>query len=498
MSIIILTPAEEYTQVNTQGEKKGGRVTNIETYRASSHYSNAMERIGYPVWEDTTSESRVYTNLNREGFYLNDYITMTRAIINPETKKALGIMIINISTKAIIDLYSRDVYVNNGNLLLLQGSRIKASLNENPTSLLFNRDVFHETAVSNKGTRYEMIGGMKNLIMYRNLDPSNWSIAFVVPAASIMQSIDEIRNTTFAAILVCICVSFVISYIVTSSISKPLKMLKNTISNINEENMDTRYADPVNDEISKIGYKFNDMMDRVSLLIQNIYIMENEKRDEMHKRQQAELDALQMQINPHFIYNTLDMIRWEAFHLEQKNGKLTRMIKAFADLLRLGTKKSAVLVPLQEEIDHVTTYLNVLEFKNEETICLQVDLEEKTSSLLIPKLTLQPVIENSIIHGFDGIKYEKEIYIRTYTSAECLIIEIKDNGNGIELNKLDLINTELDNDEGNAKSIGITNVQRRIRIHYGSEYGLRLHNLDEHGALVQIRVPCIREETLGG
>ena len=203
----------------------------------------------------------------------------------------------------------------------------------------------------------------------------------------------------------------------------------------------------------------------------------------------AELLALQNQINPHFLYNTLDIIRWEAMYEAGGESRVTQMIEKFSQLCRMGMCAGGNTITLKEGIEHAKTYLEVLNFRHTEKIGLEIKCEAQENRLYMPQFILQPIMENSVIHGFEDGSHGFSIRIRAFCREEKLLHYVQDNGKGMDEQELELLRESMERTETEEGSIGLANVHQRIRLFYGEEYGLRINSRAEFGTEVEISLP---------
>jgi two-component system sensor histidine kinase YesM len=238
-----------------------------------------------------------------------------------------------------------------------------------------------------------------------------------------------------------------------------------------------------NDEIGKLQQSFNLMADDIKNLLQKI---ENENK----QRRILELNILEYQINPHFLYNTLDSINWMA----QKSGQkdISEMVTALARFFRIGLSKGKEFIKIRDELEHANSYLIISKIRFKECFEFKFDVSEEILEYKTVKLILQPVIENAIKHGIDKDGKDGLIEIKGKLDEGTVILSVTDNGKGIDeehlkvLRKL-LINTSRMDDYGGG--IGLINVNQRIKLNFGSEYGLGIESKLGYGTTVYIRIP---------
>ena len=295
---------------------------------------------------------------------------------------------------------------------------------------------------------------------------------------------------TFSIISI-LCILYFTMYmynLVSGHIADPIKKLcnytKRSENDLLENNLKSNIL-----EIDELSYNFNDKIIRIKELIENIKIEQKNKKN-------TELWLLQAQINPHFLYNTLDTVVWMAEAGDSK--KVVDMITALSSFLRIGLNKGKKFIQIREEIRHIESYLKIQKFRYDDILEYSIEIENSLYDMRILKLLLQPLVENALYHG---IKYKREsgsIRIRGYEKDNNIILEVIDNGVGMDENKQNKIkavieNTSLENSDiirTNGDSFGLYNVAERIRLYYGNEYGLDIESRENVGTTVTIILPA--------
>ena len=241
-------------------------------------------------------------------------------------------------------------------------------------------------------------------------------------------------------------------------------------------------AEKNGDELDVIACHFNEMCEKLDLHIQKSYLAEIDQKN-------AEMSALQSQINPHFLYNTLDAIAWMCE--DGKNEDAEEMVTALARLFRISISKGHELIPIEKEVEHAKSYLKIENYRYKNKFTYSFEVEESCLSYLCNKITLQPIIENAIYHGVKQMIDEGEIWIRIFEDGEDIIFQVEDNGIGMTEEQCREI---LRKEPGDRTGIGIKNVNDRIKIYFGSNYGLNITSELDEGTCVTIRMPKVREE----
>lgn len=267
---------------------------------------------------------------------------------------------------------------------------------------------------------------------------------------------------------------------VTMRIAKPLDRLVSASKKIGKGNFSERIPSTSQDELGYVTDSFNLMSEQVETLINEVYIRKMAEQD-------LELQMLRSQINPHFLYNTLESMRMSAYtkgYLEH-----AEMCRLLAKILRYGVATENHLVTVGEELVHLQDYVNLLEYRFHDQIKVQIQIAPDMSDLTIIKLLLQPLVENCINHGIINMDTVGCIQVWGYLEKDCIIFNVSDNGSGMDADTLYLLNGYLNNENQSFTSIGLKNIHRRIKLYYGDDYGLSIESRQGMGTSVTIRLP---------
>lgn len=322
----------------------------------------------------------------------------------------------------------------------------------------------------------------KNVIYsIRSLDNCDWRIVGVSYIDELVTGRvwDAIRILLAVIAFVLITVFFS-SSLLTHMISRPIQSLAKAMKDF-ETNAEEFSYQPVRGsrEMLALSDSFAHMVER----IQNL--MEKVRKEEVTLRK-TELKALQAQINPHFLYNTLDAIGWMCE--EERSQDAVEMVNALARLFRISISKGHELIPIEKEVEHARSYLMIQKFRYKNQFTYSFDIEEKCLRYLCNKITLQPIIENAIYHGINRMVDEGKIIIRIYGEGKDIVFSVSDNGVGMSREKCANI---LKSEPGDQTGIGIKNVNDRIRIYFGEEYGITIESEPDEGTCVTIRMPKV-------
>ena len=275
----------------------------------------------------------------------------------------------------------------------------------------------------------------------------------------------------------------------TCSISEPVSQLVRVMKKTGDGKWNARYENSGHDEITILGDRFNEMADKTDQLIDQVYLSEIKRQKISISWANARLDALLMQINPHFLYNTLDIIRWEAMYEAEGESAVTQMIEKFSRLCRMGMRTGGNTITLKEGIEHARTYLDVINFRHREKIQLEIDMQADEEAIYIPQFMLQPIMENAVVHAFDDGSSGYRIVIRACITGADLQITVRDNGKGMSREEVDQLTANMERTDVADENIGLVNVYQRIRLFYGDACGIGITSRLGEGTEIRITLP---------
>jgi two-component system, sensor histidine kinase YesM len=320
------------------------------------------------------------------------------------------------------------------------------------------------------------------IINYLKSESSDLIFMNVVKKGALFKDIQKIQNRAINIIIFCIFITVLISIFASEIFTKRLKNLVNHMRIIEKGNFDDRIEIKSNDEIGYIERNFNSMSQKIKEYILTEYLIEIRTKT-------AELKSLQAQINPHFMFNTLESIRITA--LMNKDIQAAKMIHILGDMFRWNIKMREIIVDISDEVEYINSYIELQKYRYE-GFEADILIEKDILTLGIPKLVLQPIVENAIYHGMSSNSKEGRLLITGKLCDEVLEIAIIDNGEGMKTNKINEIMKTLqeDSDDYDLYSIGLRNVHQRLRILFGEPYGLSVFSKEGNGTTVTIMLPA--------
>ncbi|MEK8213892.1 sensor histidine kinase [Paenibacillus sp. FSL L8-0463] len=402
---------------------------------------------------------------------------------DPVTLKEYGAILFELNTSRIKGLL-REKLNNTGSRIMLITSQ---------GQVIFDSQGRYDNTVYPYWKQMTKPGDWVNLeerskVQLLNIGNTGMVAAAIIPESQIVQSLQTLRFSLTGIVVLCIIISISVTFTVIRRYSKKIHRIIVYMRRWQDGDLSKRIKMEGEDELQQISQSFNYMCDRLESYIQTVYISEI-------KQKNAQLVALQAQINPHFLYNTLESIRMKAISSGARD--VGQMIYILATMFRHLIKKQTH-VTLAEEIELCGMYLALIQYRYENKLQVETNIEMPVAGSIVVKLLIQPIIENYIVHGFRADDDDNRISITAAEQKRHIIIRVKDNGKGIAQEKLIELRKALQSEGGapsrSSDSLGLKNVHERIRLNYGSEFGLRVISEQDKGCEVIIEIPFTRED----
>lgn len=349
-----------------------------------------------------------------------------------------------------------------------------------PISETWIQLIDHNNQPSTDGQWVSVLDGEQELnIRYEEIEQTDWFLVSIVPESEIMAPAKSIREFIIVLYIIGGTVAFGLAMFLSKSLTDRIHGLSEHMLLVQEGCMDDMMKDKSQDELGQLNRSFNYMLEQIRILIEKQYLAGQELKN-------AELKALQAQINPHFLYNTLDMINWKA--RDCNADEIVSISQTLAKFYKLSLSNGKDIISIEDEINHVIQYLKIQNMRYENRLVYSIDIEEEILAYTIPKIILQPLVENAIIHGIlkrtgaSGI-----IGISGWMENDDVVLELVDNGMGIDQQKLNNLLSVGGTIESHG--YGVRNIHERLVLTYGIEYGLTYMSELGKGTTVIIRIP---------
>lgn len=426
-------------------------------------------------------------NLFDDGtFRYHRVVSLSRSVdINDGSTSGSGVLLVDMKYSVLEDMLERINETSSGIYYYLCSR--DGEIIYHPRWTEINRGLFKEKnnkAASYKDGIYEMkTDGQKENIVVGSVAYTGWKLIGVVPESVQETSINKFRYYIITTILILVMMLLQVNRFISRKISRPIRELDESVKAYEAGAMPDIYIGG-SAEIRHLGYSVQKSYEQIEVLMKEIIQQQTERR-------KSELDALQSQINPHFLYNTLESITWmiEA----QRNKEAVVMISELAKLLRVSLSRGKTIISIGDELQHSRSYMNIQCVRYKERFKVEFLIDEEIKNYCIVKLVIQPLLENAIYYGVGNMDEDDDgqILIRGEKKGEDIYISIEDNGMGMPEDIRSNILTDNSKVPKHGSGVGVINVHSRISLMFGPEYGLEVYSELDEGTKVVIHIPAI-------
>ncbi|MGG1651992.1 cache domain-containing sensor histidine kinase [Paenibacillus sp. NRS-1780] len=458
-------------------------------------YKQAVQHAGIFTVLGQPSHRNVTTHVQYKD---SEIVSVVRSVTDSQTGRVLGVIMIDLKLRAVSQA-ARDVTLGKTGYLMVTDAKGRSVYM--PDMPLIKRIPPEWFGAGDNGMFTREAGGRELLFMFRASEFTGWRTVGVFPARESTLEVRQIQFYVVSFVFIVCLFGLTASLRLSRSIAQPIFRLMSYMRTAETGDLTVRQWSDRGDEIGMLGRSFNRMLAKIRRLTSLSELRERQKRD-------AELRSLQEHIKPHFLYNTLDTIHWMA----RKNGAddVSDMVGALSRLFRLGLSKGDDFIPLRSEMEHISSYMQIQQTRYRDRLRWELSVPEELGELFVLKLMLQPVVENAIYHGIKARRGPGTIGVEARIEGDKLLLTVRDNGAGMTVERLrelrHLLEAPLDSMDGqqkpsgasvnaNGRSYGMLNVQARIRLSFGEEYGIVLDSEEGAGTCVTIIHPLLRDMT---
>jgi two-component system sensor histidine kinase YesM len=410
-------------------------------------------------------------------------IAMGRVINKLSDQERLGYVFIYLRESSIYNVYRKTGIFKNGEFLII--NKAGGIISYKDKSMLDSGLEAVAPGLTPDGLRdgfdTAIVNGKRYFTVVRTISPNSWKIVSLIPTAEYERDIVNLKNWILFICISCCLLALLIAVGISGSITRPLRRLSAMMEKVGKGDFNVSLSYESKDEIGTLSSYFDRMVVQVQRLIQEVY-------QEQYLKQKAELKSLRMQINPHFLYNTLESINW----MSRIKGtpEIGDMVKALGDLMRVSIGGDD-FISVDEEMRNINNYLMIQKFRYGDRFQVVTDISGDILAVKIPKLILQPIVENAIVHGLEEKVGNGKIVISGAREGGKVLIRVDDDGVGMNEAQAAsiLVDEEKDRQPDGHAHIGLINVDRRVKLYYGNEYGISVTSVPGQGTSVKISLP---------
>jgi two-component system sensor histidine kinase YesM len=392
-----------------------------------------------------------------------------------------GVLLINLKYGGLSELFSNTALVNGGYIYLMGSS---GAILYHPKQQLIATGLYEENnviaAALSDGVHTVESGGHKSTLIIRSAGYTGWRVVGVIPQVGL--TIDSANDILFLLLMFLVFFEalVLINAIISTRLTHPIQQLEISVQELDHGEGDAIYIGG-SYEVQHLGRSVQQMVDQMRKLTDDIV-------HEHEEKQRHELDALQAQINPHFLYNTLDIIVWMIE--KNKPEEAVRIVSALAKLFRISLSKGKNFIPVKDELEHTRSYLTIQQMRYKDKFTYSINVPDTALNLAVIKLVVQPIVENAIYHSMDFMDGDGEIRVDVRVDGQDLYISVSDNGIGMPKDLVDRILVEhFPISKGSG--VGLKNVNERIKLYAGDAYGVFIKSELDVGTTITLHLPAV-------
>ncbi|WNR44845.1 cache domain-containing sensor histidine kinase [Paenibacillus roseipurpureus] len=424
---------------------------------------------------------------HQPSYYVNPLTTVSvaRLLRDQTTSQALGVIIIDMKLDFFRSILSKVKFEEEGSLLVVNGAN-ELVFEESRGALAPGMNgVLQGTSWTGNGVHQMRINAETYMVIRNVSDYSGLKVVSFIPVGALLKETKDLRNFTLILAAGCLVVAGLLAFYFAYQLSRPLLKLKQKMLLVQNGNFHHRVPIETQDEFGQLGIGFNRMVEEIERLVNEVYVIGLREKE-------AELVALQSQINPHFIYNTLESINMMA--VQKGVHEVSDMVSALGRMLRYTVDRADRFVRLEEEWQFVQSYVKIQQLRYGERLLAVFDMEEEASlqHCLVPKLLLQPLVENAIYHGLDSLERGGTIWVSAAQHDNDLLLMVRDDGTGMKDEHIQQLKTSIHLPllkEGTNRGMALRNIYQRLALLYPGAFELDIDASDGEGTAVTIIIP---------
>lgn len=411
-------------------------------------------------------------------------ISSSRVVELTENRDSqMGVLLVDMDFSSISRMMNQINEVGNGQYYYLCNS--DGDIIYHPRQIQISDGISRENSIKaasyKDGVYDETFEGTQRKVIVNTISYTGWKLVGVIPYSIFTHEMLNIRYFIAMVTLLMAMMLTIINRVVAERISRPIRKLNHSVMKYEAGKKPEIYIGG-SWEIRHLGYSIQSSYEKSEKLMQEIVWEQNERR-------KSELDALQSQINPHFLYNALDSITWMIEG--ERNDEAAFMISQLAKLFRISLSKGHTIISVKDELQHAQSYMNIQRVRYKDAFSVTFDVEPELEKYCAVKLTLQPILENAINYGVDPMDDCGEIRVCVRKEGELLVLSAEDNGIGMSEEEVELLLTDNNRVPKHGSGVGLINIHNRLQILFGKEYGLVIESEPDEGTKVSIQIPAI-------
>lgn len=447
-----------------------GTLTWVSTYKYTEMYNEYELDDTSLEYKYLFSAVKIINTLNRDSIRFDE--------LNKESEKPL--LIINFRPNLFSEVFENsNQYKDSRYYVFSKEGNVVYSTDMSDLTTIKKPEWLQEIIKDKSGKFIRDVDRKKAIVCFDTMEATGWISVSVVPISSILEELSNIRYFIIFFGCLLIIISSICASFISESITRPIDKLLIAIKKMGQGNFHTKVEVKRNDEIGNLIRKFNEMDSKILNLIEENYIRRIREKE-------ATIMSLNIQLNPHFLYNTLNIINWIAIEKDEK--EISKMIVNLSSMLQYTAHNNEEISEFKTDLEWLKKYIFIMQNRFEDKFNVYYDIDEEMNLYKVPKLFLQPFIENTIIHGFEAMDSGGILKMKGRVKKQNACFIIEDNGKGMSKEKIEEIMAK------STKRIGISNVNSRLQLMYGTEYGVHIKSEVDKGTKIIIKLP-LKEKT---
>ncbi|MDO5022239.1 MAG: histidine kinase [Eubacteriales bacterium] len=498
-ALIFVSDNVQYRTAVGVDTPRGPLFRDIQDFYNSELYKAAEREEGYPAWVDATGfVSKIIFDKPQDTYGIVGCFALCYKVYSPNTRKPIGYLVCCVTPQALTNALPEYASKNSGNTFLVgQGGALEGIMPElSAPPFVRNRAAFVNRVFATERDRGVLFENRKQLL-FASSRVGNLPLAIVNLSYRdfALSNVHRMQKTNLLIALSVIIIGAIGFYFTTVSIVRPVKRLSYAMKQVGQGDFSEVYTPESDDEIGALCKAFNAMVADMQQLIDQVYGAKLRENAMRLNEKTAQLDMLQMQISPHFLYNTLDLIRWQCLNESGINSCAGSMVEKFSTLMRMTIRGEKTKESLHEAFSHAQVYLEVVNFRFQNPIALLINASDNVMDALVPCMSIQPILENAVRHAFlNGDQARRRIEINVTVEEKQMLIQVSDNGVGMDEKELSELQRVLQSDHPTHSGIGMKNVHERLRLYYGKDAGVQVESQKGKGTDVTIVLPLEFDE----
>ena len=411
-------------------------------------------------------------------------ISLSRVVeITNQGESQMGVLLVDMDYTSISRMMNQINTSNNGQYYYLCDSN--GQIIYHPRQIQISKGICNEnsveTAKRKDGIYDETFEGEHRKVVVNTISYTGWKLVGVIPDSTFTRGMVNIRYFVVMLMLLMAMMLVMINRVLSVRISRPILKLNDSVMDYEAGKKPSIYIGG-SSEIRHLGHSIQHSYEQIDQLMTEIVREQNERR-------RSELDALQSQINPHFLYNALESITWMIEG--ERNDEAVFMISQLAKLFRISLSKGRTVISIKDELQHAQSYMNIQKIRYKNSFSVTFDVDEELTSYCIVKLVLQPILENAINYGVSAMDDCGEIMVTGRKEGDDIILAVSDNGIGMSKEEAELVLTDSNRVHKHGSGVGLVNVNNRLQILFGKGYGLRVESEPDERTTVSLCIPAV-------